>query len=119
MSFSATTSPRFDAARAALAHPERGPALLILVLAFDADPRVWGHVTDDYLRIDFRTILDQPTWSRGERLLLELAASLADRGQRVDFGALRATLSDHHWRVAARAMLQAHPATESLGKQVI
>ncbi len=58
--------------------------LLILTSAFAEDGRVWQHVNLDREEISFRKILDDGTFSSGERTLLVVAASLFNREQRIN-----------------------------------
>ena len=59
-------------------------ALLILTTAFAEDGRVWQHVNLDREEIYFRKILDDGTFSSGERMLLAVAASLFNQEQRIN-----------------------------------
>ena len=54
-------------------------ALIILKSAFAEDSRVWQHVNLNREEISFRKILDEGTFSSGERILLSVAASLFNR----------------------------------------
>ena len=54
-------------------------ALIILKSAFAEDSRVWLHVSLSREEISFRKILDDGTFSSGERILLSVAASLFNR----------------------------------------
>jgi len=58
--------------------------LLILTSAFAEDGRVWQHVNLEREEISFRKILDDGTFSSGERMLLAVAASLFNREQRIN-----------------------------------
>ena len=58
--------------------------LLILTSAFAEDGRVWRHVNLDREEISFRKILDDGTFSSGERVLLGVAASLFNREQHIN-----------------------------------
>ena len=51
-------------------------SLIILESAFAEDSRVWQHVNLDREEILFRKILNDGTFSSGERILLCVAASL-------------------------------------------
>ena len=51
-------------------------ALIILKSAFAEDSRVWQHVNLNREEISFKRILDDGTFSSGERILLSVAASL-------------------------------------------
>lgn len=68
---------------------EWAAAVHILTSArFATDPRVWRHVDEDLSGIGFTQMLAAQSWSSGERLLLELAASLYGTGVQVDAGRL-------------------------------
>ena len=54
-------------------------ALIILKSAFEEDSRVWHHVNLNREEISFRKMLDDGTFSSGERILLSVAASLFNR----------------------------------------
>ena len=58
--------------------------LLILTSAFAEDGRVWQYVNLEREEISFRKILDDGTFSSGERMLLAVAASLFSREQRIN-----------------------------------
>src|SRR3989442_15962634 len=59
-------------------------ALIILTSAFGEDGRVWQYVNLDREGIAFRKILDDGTFSSGEKMLLSIDASLFDREQRIN-----------------------------------
>src|SRR5438552_3029511 len=59
-------------------------ALIILTSAFAEDGRVWQHVDLEREEIHFRKILDQGTFSSGEKILLTVGASLFNREQRIN-----------------------------------
>jgi hypothetical protein len=59
-------------------------ALIILSCAFAKDSRVWRYVNLDREEIAFRKILDDGTFSSGERTLLSVAASLFNQEQRIN-----------------------------------
>ena len=59
-------------------------ALIILTSAFAEDGRVWQYVNLDREEIAFRKILDDGTFSSGEKMLLAIAASLFSREQRIN-----------------------------------
>jgi len=59
-------------------------ALIILTSAFAQDSRVWQHVNLDREEIFFRTILEDGTFSAGERILLSVAASLFNREHNIN-----------------------------------
>src|SRR5437762_9619826 len=58
--------------------------LIILTSAFGDDPRVWQYVNLDLEKISFNKILDDGTFSSGEKVLLSVAASLFNQEQRVN-----------------------------------
>ena len=58
-------------------------ALIILTSAFAKDGRVWENVNLEREEIHFRKILDDGTFSSGERMLLAVAASLFSQEQRI------------------------------------
>ena len=59
-------------------------ALIILTSAFAENSRVWQHVNLDREEILFRKILNDGTFSSGERILLSVAASLFNREQSIN-----------------------------------
>ena len=54
-------------------------ALIILKSAFEEDSRVWHHVNLNREEISFGKMLEDGTFSSGERILLSVAASLFNR----------------------------------------
>ena len=58
--------------------------LIILTSAFGDDSRVWQYVNLDLERSRFNKILDDGTFSSGEKVLLSVAASVFNREQRVN-----------------------------------
>jgi len=59
-------------------------ALIILKSAFEEDSRVWHHVNLNREEISFRKMLDDGTFSSGERILLSVAASLFNQEHRIN-----------------------------------
>jgi len=59
-------------------------ALIILKSPFAEDSRVWQHVNLNREEISFRKILDDGTFSSGERILLSVAASLFNRERSIN-----------------------------------
>jgi len=64
--------------------PDWRATLLILESKFAKDSRVWRHVDLEREEISFRRILDDGTFSSGERTLLSVAASLFSRDQSIN-----------------------------------
>ena len=63
-------------------------ALIILRSAFEEDSRVWHHVNLNREEISFRKMLDDGTFSSGERILLSVAASLFNREHSINLWSL-------------------------------
>src|SRR5437016_10003821 len=59
-------------------------ALIILTSAFPEDGRVWQYVNLDREEISFRSILNDGTFSSGEKTLLAVAASLFNQEQQIN-----------------------------------
>ena len=87
--------------------------LAVLVALEPLDDRKW-----DYLNLRERTFLSdrmlQEPWSSGERILVDVAASLWNTGT-VDLGYIACALSDRHLQavIDATAMRAGHGATAS------
>jgi alpha-D-ribose 1-methylphosphonate 5-triphosphate synthase subunit PhnL len=64
--------------------PDWRATLLILETKFAKDSRVWSHVDLEREEISFRGILDDGTFSSGERTLLSVAASLFNRDHSIN-----------------------------------
>ena len=59
-------------------------ALVIIESAFAKDSRVWRYVDLGREEISFKKILDDGTFSSGERTLLSVAASLFNRDHSIN-----------------------------------
>jgi alpha-D-ribose 1-methylphosphonate 5-triphosphate synthase subunit PhnL len=64
--------------------PDWRATLIILESAFAKDSRVWRYVDLGREEISFRGILDDGTFSSGERTLLSVAASLFNRDHSIN-----------------------------------
>lgn len=69
-------------------------APIVLEAAFAEDSRVWRHVDLDREEICFKKILDDGTFSSGERTLLSVAASLFNRDHSVNLWEVLNRLDD-------------------------
>jgi hypothetical protein len=78
--------------------------LIILTGAFAGDQRVWQHVDLDRERIHFRTILDDGTFSSGERTLLKVAASLFNQEHSVNLWEIFNRLDDTNAALVLKAI---------------
>ena len=64
--------------------PDWRATLIILESAFPMDSRVWRYVDLGRKEISFREILDDGTFSSGERTLLSVAASLFNQDHSIN-----------------------------------
>jgi hypothetical protein len=64
--------------------PDWRASLIILESAFATDSRVWRYVDLGRKEVSFPKILDDGTFSSGERTLLSVAASLFNQDHRIN-----------------------------------
>src|SRR5438552_2239207 len=79
-------------------------ALIILTSAFAEDGRVWQYVNLDREEIAFRKILDDGTFSSGEKMLLSIAASLFNREHRINLCEVFNRLDEPNTALVLRAI---------------
>ena len=78
---------------------------------FERDSRVWDHVDLIKRDIDFHRILEDATFSGGERRLLRIAASLFSTWMEINLWHELGGLDEEHTTVALRA-ISAYCGTE-------
>ena len=78
--------------------------LIILTSAFAEDGRVWQYVDLDRADIAFRNILDDGTFSSGEKILLAVAASLFNRDQLINLWEVLNRLDERNTALVLRAI---------------
>ena len=93
--------------------------LAVLVALEPLDDRKW-----DYLNLTDRTfhadrMIDERSWSSGERILIDVAASLWNSGT-VDLGYIACALSDRHLQavIDATALRAGHNLTSNIDRAV-
>jgi ABC-type multidrug transport system ATPase subunit len=79
-------------------------ALIILTSAFAEDGRVWQYVNLDREEIAFRKILEDGTFSSGEKMLLSIAASLFNREQHINLWEVFNRLDEPNTALVLRAI---------------
>lgn len=78
-----------------------------MILASDRlreDARVWKHVDLKHERIHFDRMLNNGTWSGGERALIEIAASLFSTDQQINLWRSFGRLDEEACALAVRAI---------------
>ena len=93
--------------------------LVVLVALEPLDDRKW-----DYLNLTDRTfhadrMIDEQSWSSGERILIDVAASLWNTGT-VDLGYIACALGDRHLQavIDATALRAGHNLTSNIDRAV-
>jgi hypothetical protein len=84
--------------------PSWRAVLYILEQAFPNEPRVWKYVDAKLWTIDFDRMKNEGTWSGGERVLIEVAASLFDGETRVSLFEAAQRLGKRHWPLVMEAL---------------
>ena len=80
-------------------------ALIILTEAYSGDQRVWQHVDLVRERIQFKLILNDGTFSSGERTLVEVAASLFNQEYSVNLWEIFSRLDDTNVALVLKAIV--------------
>jgi len=83
---------------------DRRAALIILTEGFARDPRVWVHVDLVRERIQFKAILENGTFSSGERCLLQATASLFNQEYSVNLWEIFDSLDDRNAGLVLKAI---------------
>ena len=78
--------------------------LYLLEQAFPNESRVWKHVDAKNWSIDFDRMLSGGAWSSGERILLEVAASLFDGESKVSLWQAAQRVGNQHWPLVMEAL---------------
>ncbi len=95
-----------DISPTALAQHATAAALWALTAVSCTDPRIWRHAHPE--GIAFAPILDEPGWSKPERMIIRLARKIAGRSQNAagqfDLVELAGTLDDDQWRALLTAL---------------
>lgn len=93
--------------------------LAILVALEPLDDRKWNYLnlTDRTFHAD--RMIDEQSWSSGERILIDVAASLWNTGT-VDLGYIACALSDRHLQavIDATALRAGHNLTSNIDRAV-
>lgn len=79
-----------------------GELLAVLVALDPLDDRKWHYLNLERRTFDAAGMLDQP-WSSGERVLVEVAASLWDTGK-VDLGYIASGMGGRHFQAVVDAL---------------
>jgi hypothetical protein len=79
--------------------------LYLLEEAFPSEPRVWKYVDAKRWSIHFDGMLNEGSWSGGERILVEVAASLFDGESKASLWTAGQRLSNEHWAAVLEALL--------------
>jgi ABC-type lipopolysaccharide export system ATPase subunit len=82
----------------------RAALVILLHETFMDDGRVWAHVDLEKERIHFDRMLEDGTFSGGERRLLEIAASLFSTDHQVNLWSILSGLDDTHTSLALYAI---------------
>ena len=78
--------------------------LYLLEQAFPNESRVWSYVDAKNWSIDFDRMLEEGAWSGGERILLEVAASLFDDESKVSLWEAGVRVGKQHWPLVMEAL---------------
>ena len=80
--------------RAELSEDAAWRAAFIIFDRLGKDARIWRHVDLDTATLDFKAMLDEGTFSGGERRLIEIAASLFNQEHDVNLWSVLRSLDD-------------------------
>lgn len=83
-------------------------ALHVLETAFAERGAVWRHIDVEARGIDFDAMLAEGTWSGGEHLLLQAAASLFSPRHQVPLWEIARRLNSHNLELVIEALRRVH-----------